>query len=150
MTDALDEDDLALLARAPCWVFVLVAAADGKVDAKERARLRELLNRQDAFASSWMRDAIARTSERLDAILDDLDAHPKRAIPDLTRVADLAEQHLAPEEAHALKHDLLAFAKAIAKASGGVLGMGSKIDPREETAIARLGAVLRFDAPQGP
>jgi tellurite resistance protein len=150
MTEPLDDDDLEILARAPCWVFVLVAAADGTVDAKERKRLRELLGRTDAFATPWMRDAIGRASERLDPILDALDAEPKRAVPDLTRVADLAEQHLPAEQAHELKHDLLAFAKAIAQASGGgVLGLGNKIDWKEELVIGRLASILRFSA-EGP
>jgi tellurite resistance protein len=144
MNDGLDGDDLELLARAACWAFVLVAAADGRIDTKERARLRQLLGQSDAFATRWMRDALAHASERLDAILDALDAEPERALDDLRRVADMAEQRLTADEAHELKHDLLAFAKAIAKASGGVLGLGSRIDAQEERAIGRLGTLLRF------
>lgn len=144
MEEVLGDEDLDLLARAPCWIFVLVAAADGRIDAKERKRLRELLGREDAFATHWMRIALERASQRLDAILDTLDAEPERALDEIERVADLAERHLDPEGAREVKHDLLAFGKAIAKASGGVLGMGSRIDRNEELAIARLGTLLRF------
>ena len=137
--------DTRLLARAPCWVFVVVAAADGKVDDKERRRFDGLLGQGDAFRTEWMKTALAGAASELDPILADLDGSADRAHADLAKLADEAEAKLDADEAFAFKRDLLSLGKTIAEASGGILGFGEKIDDREVEAIARLAATLRYD-----
>lgn len=141
-TENLDED---LLARAPFWVFMAVAEADGKIDKKERNRFRALLEESDSFDTDWMKKALAKAKDRHDEILAKIEGDPSRVKDELQAVADHAEKQLSAEEAHAFKHDLLSLGKTIAEASGGVLGFGDRIDDSEKEALSLLIKLLRFE-----
>lgn len=136
--------DMHLLARAPCWVFVVVAAADGKVDDRERRRFDGLLGQGDQFRTEWMRTALAGAASELDPILSNLDDALGRARADLETLADEAEARLEADEALDFKRDLLSLGKTIAEASGGILGFGEKIDDSEVEAIGHLADILRY------
>jgi tellurite resistance protein len=47
-------------------------------------------------------------------------------------------QQLSPAEIEKLKHELLDLARNVARAAGGVLGLGSKISKSERTVLAEL------------
>lgn len=145
MTDSANEVDEAMLARAPCWVFRVVAEADGKVDRRERKRLQELLRERQAFTTDWMKTALAKAEENLDTVMAEIDRDPNRVKSELRALADQAEQRLSEQEARAFKHDLLSLGKTIAEASGGVLGFGEKIDDTEKEALSLLISVLRYE-----
>lgn len=49
---------------------------------------------------------------------------------------------MAPEEAQAFKQALLGLGKAVASASGGFLGFGSKISKEEKATLERIAAGL--------
>lgn len=119
-------DTLAAIALVP---LVEVAWADGKLQQREKeailAAARELgidpRHPSYELFSSWL---IHRPETRM---LDAWTAY----------VRGLSAQ-LEPAERADLRDKLLGRARAVAKAAGGFLGLGSKISPEEETALAML------------
>lgn len=109
--------------------LVEVAWADGSLDAGERAAVLQRLD-----TNQFPPDSPAR------ALLESWLTHkPEGRLMDAWRqlVAGLAEQ-MSRQELAALRSGLLDGARAVAGASGGFLGLGSKISNAEEDAIARL------------
>jgi hypothetical protein len=109
--------------------LVEVAWADGSLDASERGAV---LERADTagFAPGSIERALLETW---------LSRKPE---PKLLRawvhlVEGLCEQ-MSPQEVAALKEGLLDKARAVAGASGGFLGLGSKISAKEADVIRRL------------
>lgn len=119
-------DTLAAIALVP---LVEVAWADGKLQEREKeailsaARELGIDPRHPSYElfSSWL---IHRPETRM---LDAWSAY----------VRGLSGQ-LDPAERADLRDKLLGRARAVAKAAGGFLGLGSKISPEEETALAIL------------
>lgn len=119
----------AALAALTLVPLVIVAWADGNVDAKERRAIldgaREAgLNDQDAsyqLLASWLR-------HRPDATL--LSAW-KAYVKALDRT-------LSGEDVQALKQDIVGRARGVAEAAGGFLGLGSKISPAERTVLTEI------------
>jgi hypothetical protein len=115
--------------------LVEVAWADGSLDAKEK---RAIL---DGAAKS----GVAPGSTGYELLERWLEHRPERRL--LTAwthlVRGLCDQ-MAPGEAAALKSALVDSARAVAVASGGFLGLGSKISPAEENLLRQL------ESPFGP
>jgi len=65
----------------------------------------------------------------------------RNPVEDLQRVAAILDTHY-PNEAEVFKRTLVAIAIKIANASGGFLGMGSKISKDEKIAIAAIAVTL--------
>jgi hypothetical protein len=114
--------------------LVEVAWADGALDAKER---RAVVERAGV-------DRNSTAGAVLEAWLDRR-PDPKLLIAWTHLVQAMAEQ-VGPDEAARLKTGLLERARAVAAATGGLLGMGSKISAPEAAMLARLEAAF----PSGP
>lgn len=109
--------------------LVMVAWADGSLDASERAAVLERITGADIVPDSPGR-----------ALLEGWLTHkpePKLADAWAQLVAGLGEQ-MSRDEVAALKSGLLDRARAVAGASGGFLGLGSKISSAEADVIDRL------------
>ena len=123
-------ETVAALALVP---LVEVAWADGKLDSRERGVILERA-RQSGLAADSVEDAL------LEAWLD------RRPDPKLltawTHLVRGVSEQLGREESTRLKSDLLDRARAVAAASGGVLGMGSKISSAEAAVLAQLEAAF--------
>jgi hypothetical protein len=117
---------VAALALVP---LVLVAWADGSLDAREAAAVR------DAARESGL-DANAEAAQLLDGWLS---APPGTQIEAAWRAyAGSVAASLAPEARAALKTQTLGRARRVAEAAGGVLGLGRKVSEAEERVLARL------------
>jgi hypothetical protein len=110
--------------------LVEVAWADGALDAKERRAVVE-------------RAGVARESTAgalLDAWLD------RRPDPELlvawTHLVQAMSQQLGPDAAARLKTGLLEQARAVAAATGGLFGVGSKVSASEAAMLAKLEAAF--------
>jgi hypothetical protein len=114
--------------------LVEVAWADGALDAKER---RAVLDRAGVAAGSVARGLLEAWLDRR--------PDPKLLTAWTHLVQGMCEQ-LGPDEAARLKTGLLERARAVAAASGGVLGMGSKVSSAEAAMLAQLEAAF---APAG-
>jgi FixJ family two-component response regulator len=110
--------------------LVEVAWADGTLDPKER---RAVLDRARVASGSTEHVLI-------EAWLD------RRPDPELltawTHLIQGICDQLGPDEVARLKMDLLERARSVASASGGVLGMGSKVSSAEAAMLAELEAAF--------
>lgn len=113
--------------------LVEVAWADGSLDAKER---RAVLDR--ARESGVAPGSTAQTL--LEAWLE------RRPDPKLldawTQMVRGIRDQLGPDEVARLKAGLLDQARAVASASGGVLGIGAKVSGAEAAMLAKLEAAF--------
>jgi tellurite resistance protein len=135
------EDDARTLARSPLLVFLLVAAADGKLDKKEFKKFGEVLHQAANCPSPRLRQAIKDMVPHMATIFEDLTRESFNPIEELQRVAQIMDTQY-PAEAQVFKESLLSLAVQVAQASGGFLGFGNKIDKNEEEAIAAVAITL--------
>ena len=119
-------ETVAALALVP---LVEVAWADGELDRRERGAILDRA-RESGLAAGSVEHAL------LEAWLD------RRPDPKLltawTHLVRGVSEQLGREESARLKANLLDRARAVATASGGVLGMGSKISSAEAAMLAQL------------
>lgn len=110
--------------------LVEVAWADGAVDAKER---RAIVDRAGVAHDST-------AGALLEAWLD------RRPDPKLltawTQLVQAMSEQLGPDGAARLKTDLLDRARAVAAATGGLFGVGSKVSASEAAILAKLEAAF--------
>ena len=122
-------ETVAALALVP---LVEVAWADGAIDERER---REILARAETsgLAAGSPNHALLQTwLERR--------PEPKLLSAWIHMVKGLSE-HMTPEQVRALRADLIERARAVASASGGLLGVG-KVSAAETDTIQRLEAAF--------
>jgi tellurite resistance protein len=138
----ISDAEAEALARAPLLAFVLVAAADGKVDKKEVAAFEKVIGNVMITATPLLRYAMT-------VLLPNLEAHlaevcQRNPVEDLRAVAAILDAEF-PDEAEAFKHGVVAIAVQIAESSGGFLGFGSKISKDEGMAIAGIAIALGLE-----
>ena len=109
--------------------LVMVAWADGSLDADERAAILERVDATEFAPGSPARALLEGWLARK--------PDPKLLDAWAQLVAGLGEQ-MSGEEVAALKAGLLDRSRAVAGASGGFLGLGSKISSAEAAVIAGL------------
>lgn len=109
--------------------LVEVAWADGSLDPKERRAVLDRARDSGVAPGSTAQTLLeAWLDRRPDPKLLDAWTHMVRGIRD----------QLGPDEAARLEAGLLSQARAVASASGGVLGMGAKVSGAEAAMLARL------------
>jgi tellurite resistance protein len=130
------EDDRSLLADAPAAVFVLVAGADGKVDAKERTRYEQMLEAASTAPDDALAEVLQAAKSALERI-DELDPTHARSL--LERVPAAAKASFDAQTSVRFCHGLLQMGQRIASASGGgVLGLGSRTAQSEQATLREL------------
>jgi hypothetical protein len=126
----LRPETIAALGLVP---LVEVAWADGSLDAKERQAVLDRARASGVGPGSTAQALLEAWLERRpDPTLLDAWTHMVRGIRD----------QVGPDEAARLRAGLLDQARAVASASGGVLGMGSKVSSAEAAMLARLEAAF--------
>jgi hypothetical protein len=126
----LRPETIAALGLVP---LVEVAWADGKLDARERSAVLERARTLGLVPGTTAHDLLeAWLNRRPDPGLLDAWTQMIRGIRD----------ELGPAEADRLKDGLLEQARAVASASGGVLGLGSRVSGAEAAMLARLEAAF--------
>jgi len=122
----IQTETLAALSIVP---LVEVAWADGQLDAKERHAVLE--HAGDA--------GIAKGSAAYGLLEAWLQHRPSQQLLDAWRdlVRAIREQ-IGAEEAERLKAEIVERARRVARASGGVLGLGSKVSSAEAAMLASL------------
>ena len=116
---------MAALALVP---LVEVAWADGSIDDRERRQILERAEKSDIAPSSTDRSLLQSWLERR--------PDPKLLSAWIHMVEGLCE-HMTPEQVRALRSDLIERARAIASASGGLLGVG-KVSAAQADMIHQL------------
>jgi hypothetical protein len=126
----LDRETIAALSLFP---LIQVAWADGAVDAKEQGAVLEA-----AGASGILKGSSAHT------LLESwLKLKPPAALESAwTNYVKAMVEGMKAEDKALLKNELLGKARSVAEASGGILGMGSKISKAETDALKKLEAAF--------
>ncbi len=141
--EGLTGEDWATLAKAPCLVFILVAAADGKVDAKEISIFGKILQSYDSLPSPVLAKIFGIAQKNLEGFIQEIVATGEPPQQQLMSLAQLLKSGKIPkEDAIVVAQGLLELGKAIASASGGFLGFGPKISKEEKQALAMLEMIL--------
>lgn len=125
---ALDigSDTLTALTMVP---LVQVAWADGDVDEKERSAILEAAEQV----------GVHKDSPSADLLEEWLKFKPDREILEVWKEYVTAlSATLSTEEADKLRSSLLTLSRAVAEASGGVLGFGHKISRAEKAVLDEL------------
>jgi len=123
-------DTVAALAIVP---LVEVAWADGSLDAKEREAVLAAA-RQSGFAAGSVELAMLETW---------LSRRPEpRLLSAWSQMIQGMVEQLSPEETQKLKDRLLLNARGVARASGGKLGLGSKVSAAEASMLTQLEAAF--------
>ena len=119
-------ETLAALSIVP---LVEVAWADGSLDAKERAAVM-----QHASEGGIVKDSPAY------ALLEAwLQHRPTPKLHEAWKQLVIAiREQIGPDEAARLRGEIRERARGVARASGGVLGMGSKVSSAEAAILAEL------------
>lgn len=126
----ISTDTLAALSLVP---LVLVAWADGSIDAKER----------DAVLSGAAESGLGKGDASHGLLEGWL---TKRPPPELLATwkgyIGAASPAMGAEAREALKRQLLGRARAVAESAGGMLGLGRKVSPAEEAVLRELDAAF--------
>lgn len=138
---AATPEEKEFLARSPLLVFLLVAAADGKVDKKELAAFDKIVEASLGSTNDLVRQTITQMLPEVERHLEELTSEGVNPLEELKRVAAILDSN-HPNEAEEFKIYLLVVATKIAQSSGGFLGFGKKIDDREAAAIAAIAVTL--------
>jgi uncharacterized tellurite resistance protein B-like protein len=126
----VDRDTLAAFALYP---LVEIAWADGKVDDAER----------QAFLKAASEHGITADSPGHQALREFLKETPREdARKAWFAWATALKNRLNPEERRALRSGLVARARAVAEASGGILGLGRRVSAAEQVVLDKIEAAF--------
>lgn len=143
----LAPEELEFLKRSMVLVFLIVAASDGKVSQKEVKTFAQVLREPEHFGRSPL---MTRVATNVITDIGNLVVSIAREQPDckaeLERVRRLIDEKLPAEEGDKFKLGLLMMAYAVAKASGGFFGFGSKVSKEEKMALASIAGCLGVTA----
>lgn len=127
--EKLREDEIDVLLKAPVYVTILIAGADGEIDKKERQEAIELARIKQSKARAKLVDYYKVAGESFEKwfgeLMTELPSKPEDRNPVITSelrklnfILPKIDKHFAIEFHASLKD----IAKKIAEASGGVLG----------------------------
>jgi hypothetical protein len=137
----------AIIENAPVAAFLLVAGANGRVDRKE---LKVFARRVTAAfvsgeESPIMTSAVQRISDGLEDRLAELSG---KSAEELARLVTMSRRAICQDAgepaADAFARSLFAVAYQVARASGGLLSLSSKIDSNEKMALDGLKRALKL------
>lgn len=142
-TEALTDEDWATLAKAPCIVFVLVASANGRIDKKELALFRSILKNNEGIPSPIFATIINVTKANVQQLIAEISRSEMSLAQQLLQISFLLQSGRIPrDEAVSIARCLCKLGKAVATASGGFLGFGSKISKKEAEMLDFLETIL--------
>jgi tellurite resistance protein len=139
----ITDEESEVLVRSPLLVFLIVAAADGKVDKKELAAFQKVIAGVMMGATPLLREAMSEMLPELERHLTEL--QEMNPVEQLQRLASILDTHF-PDEAENFKRGLLNIGIQIAESSGGFLGLGSKVSKDEAMAIVVIAQTLGVTA----
>jgi hypothetical protein len=130
--EILSRDELDLLKLMPVWVSMLVAGADSKFDKKELRRAILLARSKKEVEEESLRDFYREIAEQFElnfkgymALLpNDASARNRILVSRITKLNKILPK-LDRQFAAAYYHTLKEFALEVAKAAGGVFGIGA-------------------------
>lgn len=145
MKERFTNEEWELLKFLPFQIFTLVAAADGNVDNKEIGtflkQLESAATLKDELHRQLLVDLVREDHQRfLEGSLD-----MEKTMKSAEVIKPILVDKLSSEEYQRFIGSLFVGGLHIANASGGFLGMGSKVSKEEKAALAVFGAIYEFD-----
>lgn len=141
-------NSLPMLGRVPFLVFLIVAGVDGEIDEKELSRFKQLLKQERYAILAALMQRCPQLPTEIFAELSTLDG--KQLVAEMYGAGGAINLMLEAEVAQQLKAALNSFAKEIAQASGGLLGIfGSKISKEEQAALDLISSALSIGEESG-
>lgn len=134
--------DYQALISAPYLIFILVAAADGKVDDKEIKEFIKLLTNPGTLENPLLHKVITSTIGSAGEYLTQVLSRSDDYIQELEKLKRIVDDNLPDSEAREFKMALLQLGKQIAAASGGFFGFGNKISKQKKMALAAIAICL--------
>ncbi|MEK6299855.1 MAG: hypothetical protein AABO41_03965 [Acidobacteriota bacterium] len=113
--------------------LVAVAWADGAIASRERDQIFEVARLRGIESGSTAYDQLAAWLNK---------PPPEEFFREALRIISILLRSLPPEEQEAGKRDLVSYSTLVASASGGILGVGSKISSAERAVIESIAAEL--------
>ena len=142
------------LHRLAFQIFILVADADGKIDAKEVSLFRDFLkHRADNCSNKYTQRIYHSTIIDYSILIDQY--HKKKIKKDITQVEKVmgfVQKCVSPIILTSICKDLNELGKAIAEASGGFGGLTNPISKEEADVIAALKKIYKtaIESADGP
>jgi len=129
-----------LLRLLPFQIFILVADADGKIDQKEVAQFKEFLGHRAKNCSTiYTRRMFHSTLVNYTDLTNRyLGGGIKKDIGVIQKAAGYIQMSASEKVRKAIFKDLKELAVAIAEASGGIMGMTSPINKKEEAILEEI------------
>ena len=122
-----------MLAAFKLYPLVEVAWADGSIDKRE----------VEAVLAAAVKVGIPQTGEAITGLKEWLNRGPNENSRAAWRMfAGELRKTLSPKELAEFREDLVKFAKEVANASGGLMGLVMKVDVREQRVIDTLQRLL--------
>lgn len=142
----LTERQWAAITATPVVVFLMVAAADGKVDSREIQAFGKKLLESLEGSSRVMKGAAMRAAPNLEALIQGLAG---RGLEELAAIVVAARQIVDEAagrgEGHRFARACHALGESVASASGGgFFGFGNKIGAEERAILDGLRKLLRL------
>ncbi len=148
MSDRSPHDEVLeeKLTRAAFVTFIMIAAADRKVDKRELATLKKLCANPGQFPSELFRTAIASIARNPNRYFHELQPGGLDLMDTLGEAIESLEQG-RPDEAQAFKESLMAWSKAIAEVPRGLIGLGKRMGTAEAATLAAIADVIDLHRP---
>ncbi len=134
-----------LLRLLPFQIFILVADADGKIDQKEVSQFKEFLGHRAKHCSTTYTKRMFHSTlvNYSDLTNRYLGGGIKKDIGMVQKAAGYIQMSASEKVRNAIFKDLKELAIAIAEASGGIMGLTSPINKKEEAMIEEIN--MAFD-----
>ena len=129
------------LSRAAFATFMMIAAADRKVDKRELATLEKLCTNPRRFPSALFRTAVAAIARNPDRYFNELQTGAFHFVDTLGEAIKFLEQE-RPDEAQAFKESLMAWGRVIAESRGGFVGLGKQMGKAEASTLATIAGLI--------
>lgn len=146
MKERFTQEEWELLKILPFQVFIMVAAADGKVDKKEWAQQVENLRNAPFYKDELHRELfIDIASAEIDTPIKEA-ADVAKLTERTSRIKEILKQKLNPEEYQKFIASIFINGLQVAGASGGsFLGLGDKVSNEEKQALAMFAGMFELD-----
>lgn len=143
--DGIIEEDHGIpeiLVRAPAIIFHITAAADGKVDKKEREQFIRFMSDYTEERSPLFQRAVTAMRPKINQYFAYLSSPEFDEHESLDLIQKTVDAQFTENEARSFKVALLDLGKSIADASGGFFGFGDKISEEEITWLTHIAEVF--------
>lgn len=134
-------EEFEQLKRSPVLIFLLVAAIDGNVDAKELNQFVEGLLDRTLLENKLLNRIVTNMVGEAPGMILGMVAEQPDFLGELLHIKSILDEKLPPAEATAFKQALLAIGQRVASASGGFLGFG-KVSRKEKDALHAIAFAL--------